>query len=122
MINKNLKRIRTNNKLSINKLATLSGINKSTISEIESNKILNPSTNTLIKLSEALGCSLDYLMGKSVKAVVEDKLDELNMTFKDLSCSTSIPMNFFDWLEDLQRAEPYLIKETIDISDYRHCR
>lgn len=101
MINRNLKRIRNSNKLSINKLASLSGINKSTISEIENNKILNPSTNTLIKLSEALGCSLDYLMGKSAKAIIEDKLEELNMNIENLSEKANVPVRFIENLENI---------------------
>ena len=45
--------------------------------------------------------SLDYLTRKSAKALIEDKLEELSMTFEELSNKTKIPIIFFDKLDDI---------------------
>jgi len=78
-LSENLRRLRQEHKLSINKLATLSGINKSTISEIENKKILNPSRNTLEKLAIALETSMDNL-----SSGVQNETEKSELNKRDL--------------------------------------
>ncbi|MCL2029831.1 MAG: helix-turn-helix domain-containing protein [Deltaproteobacteria bacterium] len=51
--------------ISINKLAKLSGITQSTLDSILKGKSLNPTMTTLICLADALGVSVDFLLGRS---------------------------------------------------------
>ncbi|MFL0197350.1 helix-turn-helix domain-containing protein [Clostridium sp. WILCCON 0269] len=97
-LSENLRKIRQNHKLSINKLANLSGINKSTISEIENNKILNPSRNTLEKLSEALGTSVDKLLGGIDTKNPKPELNKRDM--KDIAKDVNSIMDKLDKGED----------------------
>lgn len=101
MLNKNLRRIRLDRGLSLNKLALKSGINKSTISEIENNKILNPSNKTLQKLSDALECSIDYLTGNSATSLIEDKMLELNITAEELAKKTGTQIDFINNFDNI---------------------
>lgn len=55
-----LKKIRLNKKLTLVELSNLSGVGKSTISDIENGKI-NPSVKTVIKLSKSLGVESETL-------------------------------------------------------------
>lgn len=100
ILGENLRKMRSEKGLSLNKLASISGINKSTISEIENNKILNPSNKTLQKLSDALECSIDYLTGNSVKSLIENRLSELDMTTEELSKKADVPINFINNLDE----------------------
>lgn len=101
ILGENLRRIRSQRGLSLNKLATISGINKSTISEIENNKILNPSNKTLQKLSDALGCSIDYLTGMSFASIIENKLAEKGISHEDLAKKSNVPSGFIYNLESI---------------------
>ena len=83
------------------RLAKEAGIGQSTLSEILSDKKKNPSINTLQKISIALGVPLDYLTRTSAKAMIEDKLEELNITLEDLSAKTKIPITFFSSLDNI---------------------
>lgn len=100
MIGKNIKKERNLKKLSLRALAEKASISKSTLSDIENDKT-SPTFNTLQKVADALGIPVDYLTRKSVKAVIEDKLEELNMTFKELSDRTKIPMIFFENIDNI---------------------
>ena len=111
-LSENLKEIRTYRKLSMNKLAELSGVNKSTISEIESGKILNPATSTLQKLSNTLCVTINELLS----SVTNKDLDNLNSKLdvqqlaKDaiLYDVVNIPI-----LGNVRAGEPILAQENI---------
>lgn len=59
-----LKELRTQKKLSMSKLSDLSGISKTTISDIENHKV-NATINTLDKLAKALNVNINYLTSPS---------------------------------------------------------
>ena len=59
---KNLKRLRKKKGWSQEKLAREAGISYQTLIKIEQGRIKNPKLETLIKLSKALGVSLDKLI------------------------------------------------------------
>ncbi|MCH3962651.1 MAG: helix-turn-helix domain-containing protein [Clostridium sp.] len=94
-LSENLRKLRQKYKLSINKLATLSGINKSTISEIENEKISNPSRNTLEKLSSALKISVDDLLG-NIKKEEAEKLELNKRDLRDISKDVDSIMDKLD--------------------------
>lgn len=69
--------LRSSRKMSQIKLATLIGLTQESVSALE-NGVSSPRLSTLIKLSEVLECSIDYLLGLSdVKqpALSRDLLD-----------------------------------------------
>ena len=53
------------NGITINKLATLSGITQSTIDSIIKGKSNNPRIETLVKIADYFCVSVDYLIGRS---------------------------------------------------------
>lgn len=61
MLSENLKEIRKKNSISLRKLSSISGVSKTTISDIENNKI-NPSIETTKKLAEALKIPIKQLI------------------------------------------------------------
>ena len=60
---KNLKRLRNKKGWSQERLAREAGISYQTLIKIEQDRIKNPKLETLIKLSKALGVSIDRLIG-----------------------------------------------------------
>ena len=86
---KNLREIRKKNNLSMKKLAELIGMAESTLSLYESGK-REPDNQTLLKLSEVLNCSIDYLLGNSDEPkTLDEQLDgisfALNSETKELT-------------------------------------
>jgi len=64
MLLKNLAKIRNQRKLTQRKLAEKSGVSYNTIIKMERGGIENPKIATAIKLAEALGVSIDKLIGR----------------------------------------------------------
>jgi len=60
---KNLKKLRNKKGWSQERLAREAGISYQTLIKIEQDRIKNPKLETLIKLSRALGVSIDRLIG-----------------------------------------------------------
>jgi len=67
MLAKNLKKLRKQKKLSQEKLARLVDISYNTISKIEAGKAKNPTFETLSKLADVFGVSIDKLAGRDAK-------------------------------------------------------
>lgn len=76
MIGENLKRIRFENKLGINELSRISGVNASYISAIERGVKNNPSQDILKKLGNALNVSVDEFF-KEDEEIKKEKMKEL---------------------------------------------
>lgn len=68
MLAKNLKRLRKQKKLSQEKLARLVDISYNTISKIEAGKAKNPTFETLSRLADVFGVSIDELTGRKLKS------------------------------------------------------
>jgi len=64
MLAKNLKKLRKQKKLSQEKLARLVDISYNTVSKIEAGKAKNPTFETLSKLADVFGVSIDELVGR----------------------------------------------------------
>jgi transcriptional regulator with XRE-family HTH domain len=58
----NLQKLRREKKWSRNKLAILSGVSRSYISQIEKGEYSNVGAEILCKLCKALGCTIDELL------------------------------------------------------------
>ena len=63
MLSVNIKKLRKQKKLSQDKLARLADIPYNTLIKIESGRSNNPTLETLSKLANALGVSLDDIVG-----------------------------------------------------------
>jgi len=61
MLSENIKKLRKQKKLSQDKLARLADIPYNTLIKIESGRSSNPTLETLTKIADALGVSLDEL-------------------------------------------------------------
>lgn len=79
-IGKNVNLIRSNKKMSIRKLTELSGVGKSTISDIENDKV-SPTYATLEKLAKAFDISVYELLEEHVSH--EDMMEARPMTKED---------------------------------------
>lgn len=64
IIAKNIKKLRKDKKLSQDKLSRLADVSHATIIKIESGGIKSPTIDTVQKIANALGVSLDNLMKK----------------------------------------------------------
>jgi transcriptional regulator with XRE-family HTH domain len=67
MLAKNVKKLRRQKKLSQEKLARLADISYNTVVKIEAGKADNPTFETLSKLADAFGISIDELVGRNNK-------------------------------------------------------
>jgi transcriptional regulator with XRE-family HTH domain len=67
-------------------LAQKSGITQATISRIESGKVTQPMMGQLHKLADALGVTIDYLVG-----------DSIQVSFNDLSKDKQAQIVFRGW-------------------------
>jgi len=67
MLAKNLRKLRKQKRLSQEKLARLVDISYNTISKIEAGKAKNPTFETLSKLADVFGVSIDELAGRNAK-------------------------------------------------------
>ncbi|MFD2044960.1 helix-turn-helix domain-containing protein [Ornithinibacillus salinisoli] len=63
MVGKRINKLRLDRGYSLTVLAEMSGISKSYLSYLERDLRTNPSLQVLTKVSNALGCSLEYLLG-----------------------------------------------------------
>ena len=64
MLSKNIKRFRQEKGLSQDKLAKLADVTHTTLVKLESGVNNNPTVKTLKKIADALGISLDLLVGR----------------------------------------------------------
>lgn len=79
MIGDRIKELRTKQSINQQKLSQLLGVSRSTVSMWEINKS-EPDTQMLIKISNILDCSLDYLLEKSEnkKQPADENISELD--------------------------------------------
>lgn len=82
MLGNNIRKIRKSLGISINKLSELSGLSLGYLSDLENNKSLNPTMETLDKIANALGVP----MGKLLTDDSADKIshDTIKITNPDI--------------------------------------
>lgn len=98
-----IRRIRKKAKLSGTVVAKQLGISAQHYYDIEKGEN-GLSVENAVKLAEILNVPLDYLLGISIGAIIEEKLIELNMTMKDLSKATELSEAFLRGLDTVPPA------------------
>ena len=66
---KNLKQLRLNSHLSQEELSKKLGLTRATYGFYEAEKV-NPSLETVTKIADYFGCSVDYLLGHETKGII----------------------------------------------------
>ncbi|GAA0382374.1 helix-turn-helix domain-containing protein [Paenibacillus motobuensis] len=61
----------------------------------------NLSAELAMKLADIFDVSLDYLLGKSIYALIEERLTELNMSIEELAEITELPVSYLRGLDTL---------------------
>lgn len=94
-------------------LAEKANISRSYLGDIENGRY-NPSINTLESIADVLGVSLDRLLGESAGSIIENRLNELNMTLSDLAEQVGVKVEYLNKIDDIYPDEyDYLIMERI---------
>ncbi len=101
MIGDNIRKIRLAKGLSMSALARKVSVSVGYLSDIEKGHKNNPSMNFLTKIADALNVPIDYLMRTSVAAMIEDKVVELDITFKDLAQKANVSTDYIDNLDNI---------------------
>lgn len=81
------------------KLSKDTGIPYTTLTQIINGRTKDPQVGALEAIADYFNKPLDYLLGKSFEAIVQQRLEELNLTIEQLSERTAIP------LSDLERLD-----------------
>lgn len=87
-----------------NELALKVGMSRSYLADVERDRY-NPSLSTLNKIADALNVSLDKLTGQSASIIIEDRLEELNISKLELSQKAKVSENYLTRLDDIQPDE-----------------
>ncbi len=87
------------NKITRLKLSKDTDIPYTTLTQIINGRTKNPQVNALKIIADYFNVSLDYILGKSPKAIVEQRMAELNMTIDELSEKTGLPKNTLENLD-----------------------
>ncbi|AGK95599.1 helix-turn-helix domain-containing protein [Clostridium pasteurianum] len=103
-IGNNIKMIRKEKGFTQKELALKAHLSRSYLADLENSRY-NPSIDTLESISNALQTPLTYLMGESAKAIIDNKLADLNMTVEELSEKSGVPKLFFENLDNIQPEE-----------------
>lgn len=86
------------------KLSEDTSVPYTTLTQIINGRTKNPQVKALEAIADYFNVPFDYILGNSVKAIIDKKLDERKMTLEQLSTMTKIPVNS---LENLDRVSPY---------------
>ncbi len=97
-IGKRITELRTKKGYSQKKLAKLTGITEASLSRYE-NDLREPKISTLVKLSNTLDCTVDYLIGKSTIS------DGVIVSKQNLSVSDAIDKDCVDLFLEIKRTE-----------------
>lgn len=91
MLDLRIRTIRKARKLSGTSVAEKLGISPQHYYDIErgENRL---SADNAVKLAKVFDVSLDYLLGQSINALIEKRLEQRGMTLEDLSEQTKIPL------------------------------
>lgn len=86
------------------KLSKDTGIPYTTLTQIINGRTKNPQINALERIADYFQESINYLLGKSIFAVIEERLSELNMTIEDLAEQTLIPASLLRGIDTMPPA------------------
>lgn len=101
-VRERIKKFRDLRGFSTTELSKLTGISQSTISKLENGK-RKVDIELLRKIAEALGISVDRLTGEAVSTIIEEKLEEYDMTYTELANRANVSHH---WLLNLDAFIP----------------
>lgn len=84
--------------LSQDKLAEMLGMKRTNIANYEAGRVTPPS-NVLKDLCDIFNTTADYLLGRSLLAVIEKRLSELNMTYEDVERAMEWPRGMLESID-----------------------
>lgn len=104
MLGDNIRRLRKEKCISINKLSELTGISLGYLSDIENNKANNPTIDILDKISTALNCSIEDLfinndniiVHKDIPSYVDPNGESQRIVIDDLTITKTVIYNLFN--------------------------
>ncbi|MNW27533.1 helix-turn-helix protein [compost metagenome] len=100
-IAKQIEKLMKRSKVTRLKLSNDTGIPYTTLTQIINGRTKNPQVKALEIIADYFNVSLDYLLGQSISAVIENRLSELNMSIEELGESTELPAAFIRGLDTL---------------------
>lgn len=83
MFGKNIKQIRESKNIGVNELSRISGISAGYISALERDEKRNPSVNTLERLAQALGVTIDDIMKTDLTNYDIEKFDKKSALLRE---------------------------------------
>ena len=101
-IGERIKKIRNECGLSTYDLSKMTGISQSSISKMENGK-RKIDNLVLEKIAGALNISVDRLTGESVSCIIEQRLEDLNITLEQVAKKSSVPLK---WLQNIDSFIP----------------
>ncbi len=96
-----IKGLRIKSKLTQKEVADKLGMGSSNFGHIEHDRV-TPTSIDLEKIADIFNKTTDYLFGRSIVALIEDRLIELNMTMVELSEKSKIPLKNLQNLDNVQ--------------------
>jgi transcriptional regulator with XRE-family HTH domain len=76
------------------------GIPYTTLSQIISGRTKDPQVSVLQALADYFEVPLDYLLGQSARAIVEERMEELGMSLEDLASASGISVERLRRMDD----------------------
>ncbi|MDA8227598.1 MAG: helix-turn-helix domain-containing protein [Desulfitobacterium hafniense] len=96
-----MERLMEMKKISRYKLSKETGIPYTTLTQIISGRTKDPQVSALRVLADYFNVSVDYLMGKSVSSIIEERLKEIGMTLPELAKKANVPLTFIKNVDDI---------------------
>lgn len=106
LIGDRIKKIRAQKGISTHKLGELAKISQPVISKLENGK-RKADIPILEKIAEALGVSVDRLTGEAASSIIEDRLEEVDMTMEELAEKAQVHIDFLTSLDCVDPIEPH---------------
>jgi len=103
-IAKQIEKLMKRNKVTRLKLSNDTGIPYTTLTQIINGRTKNPQVKALETIAEYFKVSLDYILGKSIFALIESRLSELNMSIEDLEKAMELPQGMIESLDSFPPA------------------
>lgn len=104
-----IKKIRNIRGFTQQELAALANISRSYLADVERNRY-NPSLETLEKIADALNVSVERITGEAASSIIEDRLEEIEMTLEEVAEKTGVSLH---WLQNLDSFVPWGAEDEI---------
>jgi transcriptional regulator with XRE-family HTH domain len=100
-IGKQIDKLLSRHKITRLKLSKDTGIPYTTLTQIINGRTKNPQIKALETIADYFQVSINYLLGKSIYALIEERLNELNMTVPQLEKDMEYPQGMIESLDTL---------------------